>query len=241
MKAFVIDQVQSRRDALVDALSQANCEVETNTLEWPSWGELVAKKDLSPFSVVLLHEANLKDRLSLKDADVPVIVYSGGALSIPASALAKKNVIAFPLPIDHQRNEQQRRYVEYLVGAIAGRDRRHIDSRLFNRDTRSFPYLYATIVLARAATLLLQGDRSAEDSVTAALDPASDEWWSPVRGENGSAEELRNEIVALTERAKRQGALAPDRLAQLHSLVTSRQWKEVPQIVGDLQQLLQQL
>ena len=232
MKVLVIDSAETRRTALRRRLEAAGCSVVPRAWKIKGWDDARPAIAEHRIDLAVVHVTEITDRTTLAGAQIPVVVYSGGIVTLPEEVRSQKKVVAFPIPIDQGETEQQTRYIDYLVRSIAGKEPAEIMSDLFDAKTRSFPYVYAMVLLARARLALAGQKRGAAD-------PEHADWWKPLRGPSERHGELLSEIDALTNTAARLVAHGPDFLQRLHRIVQEQQWTKLePELLGELEALL---
>ncbi len=232
MNVLLIDRAETRLAALRNRFEAAGCNAIPRAWQIKAWDDASKAIAEHRIDLAVVHDTDIVDRTTLAAAKIPVVVYSGGTVSLPEEVKSQKKVVPFPIPIDRGATEQQRRYIDYLVRSVAGKRPADIMSDLFDAKTRSFPYVYAMVLLARTR-LTLAGQKKGS------VDPEHPDWWKPLRGPSERHDELLSEIDALTNTAARQAAHGPDFLQRLHQIVKEQQWTSLtPELLGELEALL---
>jgi hypothetical protein len=238
MNVLLIDRDEGRLEAHRSRFEAAGCKPIRRAWQIVTWADVNKTIDDNAIDLAVVHDTDIVDRTTLAQTKIPVVVYSGGTVSLPQELQSQKRVVPFPIPIDRgdAGTEQQRRYVDYLVRSLAGKSPAEITSDLFDAKTRSFPYVYALVLLARTRLTLAAPSKPARRTV---VDPNGDGWWNPLQGPSGNRKELLSEIAALTKAAVREAENGADFLQQLRAIVEEPRWIDLtPELLGDLEELL---
>lgn len=236
MNVLLIDQDLHRLGALSKRFEEAGCIAFPQLRQLEAWTAADEVIEELKINLAVVHDTDIGDRTTLAQTKIPVVVYSGGTVTLPPEAQSHERVVPFPIPIDRGNTEQQIRYVDYLVRSLAGKRPAEITSALFDAKTRAFPFVYALVLLAR--TRLTLATRKPLSRKTFG-DPQSDDWWQPLRGPSGDRRELLSEIAALTKAAVQQVENGADFLQQLQGIVQGERWIELTsELLGELEALL---